>query len=73
MKIENINKAVELQKKFRLAKMEEEFLRDNFRVRILVGGEDFPVSDEILKKLRKDLIEENRKKRDELRKQIEDL
>lgn len=73
MKIENINKAVELQKKFRLAKNEEEFLRDNFCVRILVGGEDFPVSDEILKKLRKDLIEENRKKREELRKQIEDL
>lgn len=73
MKIENINKAVELQKKFRAEKMEEEFLRDNFRVRILVGGEDFHVSDEILKRLRKDLIEENRKKRDELRKQIEEL
>lgn len=73
MKIENINKAVGLYTKFEQAKRENEHLRDNFRITIFVGGDDFPVSEELLKKLRKDLIEENRKKREELRKQIEDL
>nr|DAE83599.1 MAG TPA: hypothetical protein [Caudoviricetes sp.] len=73
MKIENINKAAFLCEKFEQAKQENEFLRDNFTLKVFMGKEQIQVSDEFLRKLRKDLIEENRKKREELRKQIEDL
>nr|DAM96615.1 MAG TPA: hypothetical protein [Caudoviricetes sp.] len=73
MKIENRKKAAYLCEKYEKAKMEDKFLRDNFTLKVFMGKEEISVSDEFLKKLRKDLIEENRKKREDLRKQIEDL
>ena len=73
MKIENHKKAGYLCEMYEKAKLENEFLRDNFTLKIIMGTTQIHVSDEFLKKLRKDLIEENRKKREDLRKQIEDL
>lgn len=73
MKIENFQKAKDFCLEYERLKREDNNLRDNFTISIFMASEKILVSNDFLKKLRKDLIEENRKKRDELRKQIEEL
>ena len=73
MKIENFQKAKGLCQEYERLKRENDYLRDKFTISIFMGKDKICVSDEFLKQLRKDLIEENRKEREKLRKQIEEL
>lgn len=73
MKIENIDKVLELAQEFRLLQAFNRRLHDEGIISVQINGQDVEISDELRKRVRKDLIEEVKAKRDEIRKQLETL
>lgn len=73
MKIENIDLAQELFKQFRELQRNNERLHDHCNISVQINGTCFEISKNIYNMIRKALIEEIRVKREDLRKQIENL
>lgn len=73
MKIENINEVLQLAQEFRLLQAFNSRLLDEGIISVQINGQDVEISDELCKRIRKDLIEEVKTKRDEIRKKLETL
>lgn len=73
MKIENINEVLQLAQEFRLLQAFNRRLLDEGIISVQINGQDVEISDELRKRIRKDLIEEVKTKRDEIRKKLETL
>lgn len=73
MKIENINEVLQLAQEFRLLQAFNRRLHDEGIISVQINGQDVEISEELRKRVRKDLIEEVRVKREEIRKKLETL
>lgn len=73
MKIENLDEVLRLTKEFRQQQELNQRLHENGTITVHVNGFDVEISNELRKRVRKDLIEEVRVKREEIRKKLETL
>mgnify|MGYP000898024572 CR=1 FL=1 len=73
MKIENIDEALRLMKEFRQQQEVNRRLHDEGIITVHINGKEITVSNDLRKLIRKNLIEEVRAKREEIRKQLETL